>query len=54
MLASLRLDRIVGRDDQQGHIHARGAGKHIANEPLVARHIDDAKTKLIDFQLRKS
>ena len=37
MLARLRHDGVVGRDDQHGQVEPRGAGEHVADEPLVAR-----------------
>ena len=43
MLARLRHDRIVGGDDEQGQIDAGGAGEHVLDEALVARHVDDAE-----------
>ncbi len=54
MFASLRFDGIVGRHDQQGHVDARGAGQHVADEPLVPRHIDNAEAVVAQRQFREA
>ena len=41
VLAGLRHHRVVGRDDEQGQVKAGRAGKHVANEPLVAGDVDE-------------
>ena len=43
MLARLRLDPSVGRDDQQAGVDAAGAGEHGVHEALVAGHVDEAE-----------
>ena len=43
VLARLRHDGIVGRDDEQGEVDAGGAGEHVLDEPLVAGHVHDAE-----------
>ena len=53
MLARLGLDRVVGRHDQQREIDAGCAGKHIANEALVAGHVDNAEPSVAERQLGK-
>ena len=42
MLARLRHDAFVGRDDEQREVDPRRAGDHRAHERLVAGHVDDA------------
>ena len=42
VLASLRLDALVGRNDQQGQVHPRCAGRHGAHQVLVPRHVHHA------------
>ena len=42
MLAGLGHNALVGGDDEQGQVNAADAGQHILDEPLVARHVDDA------------
>ena len=42
VLHCLRHDAVVGRDHEQGHVDAGGAGHHLAHEALVARHVDHA------------
>ena len=43
MLARLRHDPVVGRDDQQHEVDAGGAGQHVVHEALVAGHVDEAE-----------
>ena len=43
VLARLRHDALVGGDDQQREVDAAGAGEHVLDEALVARHVDDAR-----------
>ena len=43
MLAGLRHDAIVGRDDQQDEIDTAGTGQHVVDEFLVAGHVDEPK-----------
>src|SRR4051794_13986313 len=50
MLAGLRHDGIVRRDDEDGEIDARGAGKHILDEAFVARNVDDTQAKLTQIE----
>ena len=42
VLASLRLDGLVGGDHQQHQVDAADAGQHVADEALVAGNIDKA------------
>ena len=46
MLARLRHYRLVGRDDQQHTVDAARAREHVADEPLVARHVDERQRRL--------
>src|SRR3954462_5627794 len=41
MLAGLRLDGLVGCDDQQHEVDAAESSKHVADEALVSRHVDE-------------
>ncbi len=41
MLARLRLDRLVRRDDEKHRIDPADAGEHVLDEPLVPRHVDE-------------
>ena len=43
MFARLRHDRVVGRDDEHGQVETRGAREHVADEPLVAGHVDQGE-----------
>ena len=43
VLAGLRHDRVVGGDDEQRQVEAGRAGEHVADEPLVAGHVDDGQ-----------
>src|SRR3954464_9941270 len=43
MLAGLRHDRVVGRDDQEGEVDAGGPGEHVLDEPLVPGAVHDAQ-----------
>ena len=54
VLAGLGHDRVVGRDDQHGQVEARRAGQHVADEPLVARHVDHRQAVIADLQRREA
>ena len=41
MLLALRLPPLVGGDDEQDERHRPDAGQHVADEPLVAGHVDE-------------
>ncbi len=41
MLARLRLDALVGRDDEEDEVDAGRAGEHVLDEPFVAGNVDD-------------
>src|SRR6266850_3860751 len=41
MLPGLRLDRLLGRDDEHDQIDPRGAGEHVLDEALVSWNIDE-------------
>jgi hypothetical protein len=47
MLAGLGHDALVGGHDQQHQVQARCACQHVANEPLVARHVHDAEFRAV-------
>lgn len=42
MLPGLRLDPLVGGDQQGNRVDARRPGYHPVDKPLVPRHIDNA------------
>ena len=46
MLDRLRHDAVVGGDDQDRQVDARYAGDHVADELLVAGHIDDPRAEV--------
>lgn len=50
MFARLRLDRLVGRNDQQHQIDAAHPGQHVAHKPLVAGDVH--KTNMQNLALR--
>ena len=54
MLTRLRLDGFVGGDHQQHDVDARGPGQHVADEALVARHVDEAETDAVLLQVSKA
>ena len=54
MLTRLLVDRIICSDNQHRQIHARGAGKHVANESFMTGYVDDSEPVLADRQFRKS
>jgi len=41
VLARLRHDAVVGRDDQDHDVDPRRARDHVLHEPLVTGHVDD-------------
>ena len=47
VLAGLRHDAVVGRDDQQDEIDAAGTGQHVVDEFLVAGHVDEPEHSAI-------
>ena len=47
MLARLRHHAVVGRDHQQHEIDAGRARQHVVDEPLVARHVDEAEHRAV-------
>ena len=46
MLDGLRHHPIIGGDDQPGAIDRRDPGQHVADEALVAGHIDEADHRI--------
>ena len=54
MLASLRHHRIIGRDDQEREIEPRCAREHVADEPLVARHVNERQVIIAQLERRES
>src|SRR5512133_2566513 len=53
VFAGLRLDALVGGDDQQHDIDAAGSGKHVAHEALVTGDVDEAEPKDVTVVSRK-
>ena len=45
MLARLRLDRLVGGDDEEHQVDAADAGQHVLDEALVAGDVDEAEAQ---------
>ena len=43
VLAGLRLDGFVGRDDEQHQVDSAHAGEHVLDEALVAGHVHEAQ-----------
>ena len=54
VLACLRHDRVVGRDDQHGQVETRGAREHVADEPLVAGHVDQGDLIIAQLERREA
>ena len=46
VLARLRLDGFVGRDDEQHQVDAAHAGQHVLDEALVPGHVHEAQPQL--------
>ena len=47
MLPRLRLDRLVGRDDQQHQIDAPHPSQHVAHKALVAGDVDESQMQRV-------
>ena len=47
MLFALRHHAVVGRDGEQHEIDAVRARQHVADEALVAGHVDDAGARAV-------
>src|SRR5712692_7884780 len=45
MLLALRHHAVVGRDREQHEVHPMRTGKHVADEPLMARDVDHARAR---------
>jgi len=50
VLDGLRLDGLLGGDDEDGQVDAGGAGQHVLDEALVAGHVDDAEAVLAQVE----
>ncbi len=50
MLAGLGHHRVVGRDDQHGQVEPRRPGQHVADEPLVARDVDQGQAAVAQVE----
>jgi hypothetical protein len=50
VLAGLRHDRVVGRDDEHGEVDAGGPGEHVLDEPLVPGHVHDAEPRAAEVE----
>ena len=50
VFARLGHDRVVGRHDQHGQVEPGGTGQHVANESLVARHVDDGEMNVVQIE----
>ena len=51
VLAGLRHDRVVGRDDEQRQVDAGRPGEHVLDEPLVPGHVHDAEPELAEVEV---
>ncbi len=51
VLAGLRLDPLVGGDDEQHHADAAEPGEGVVQEPLVTWHVHEADLKVLDQQM---
>ena len=47
MLLRLRHHAVVGRDGEEHQVDAVGAGEHVPDESLVARHVHDARAGVV-------
>ena len=54
VLDGLRHDRIVGGDDDEGHVDAGGARDHGADEFFVTGNVDDSEVHAGDIQVGES
>ena len=54
VFAGLGHHRVVGRDDQHGQVEPRRAGQHVADEPFVARHVDQRELILTQLAATRS
>ena len=55
MLSRLRHHSFVSRHHHQDQVHAGGAGEHVADKTLVARHVHHAEPKALPrSEVRKS
>ena len=50
VFARLRHDAVVGRDGEQREVEAGRPGDHVADEPLVPRHVHDAERLVAERQ----
>ena len=48
MLARLRHDRLIGRDDEDDEVDAADAGEHVLHEALVAGDVDERDVDAVD------
>ena len=48
VLLALRLPPLGGGDDEQAGVDAADAGQHVAQEPDVSRHVDEADRLVVD------
>ena len=54
MLASLGLDALVGRHDQQHDANSAQTREGVVEKTLVARDVDEADLKILRFQVREA
>ena len=54
VLARLRHDRLVRRDDEEHGVDPSGAGQHVAHETLVARHVHEGEADALPFRVRET
>ena len=47
-------DGVIGRDDEHGQVEPRRTGQHVADEPLVARHVDEREVIATQIERREA
>ena len=50
MFTRLRHHRIICGHDEHSQVDTRGAGEHVLDETLVARHVDDAEPVVAEVE----
>ena len=54
VLAGLRHDRIIGRDDKKSEVDPGCASQHVLDEPFVARDVHDAQSVVAEIEMGKT
>ena len=53
MLARLRHDGLIGRDDQEDAVNSPHAREHRSHEPFMPGHVDEGDARVADGGMRK-